>query len=118
LSFELRSNSITRRSYGDRLKKTEQESAWSSFVESDAKLESACAWLCVCFVLPSDFFHDFPNKLGPLGEITLATGDLRLGVPSGEFVVALVGPIGDTYTEIPEKPMSYLLFPNTCSSEF
>ena len=47
--------------------------------------------------LPSDLLDDLANELGALGEVTLAAGDLGLGIPSGELVVALVEPVGETY---------------------
>lgn len=63
--------------------------------------------------LPSNLLNDLTNEGGPLGEVSLAAGDLGLGLPGGELVVALVQAIGETYCSIlisvRNPPKSYLV---------
>ena len=47
--------------------------------------------------LPSDLLDDLANESGALGKVSLATGDLGLGITGGELVVALVEPVGNAY---------------------
>lgn len=45
--------------------------------------------------LPSNLLDDLTNEFGALGKVTLATGDLGLGITGRELVVALVEPVGN-----------------------
>jgi len=61
---------------------------------------------------PGNLLDDVAYELGALGEVSLATGDLGLGVAGGELVVSFVEPVGETYNRAVEiTPISPVFLP-------
>jgi hypothetical protein len=60
------------------------------------------AWMHESDDSPGNLLDDVAHELGALGEVSLATGDLGLGIARGELVVSLVEPVGKTYNRAVE----------------